>query len=312
MKAHRRYLLALLPCLGLLGAAAARADDGDARLEVKQTEVLWELSPYYTSVGLLVPLGNSLQSLANEQMGEGAVYRELFAKSASPDVLLLEASIYPMPWLGTELRKNSPGLYGRDERGANLIPALTAGFQEPWAVSAFLGSDLLFVRPGQAVKETNRGFMGYLLTYGNKHIANNRMFDDDWLEFEWKMKGERIFNDDRLSWSFRVGARFHRHPAIADTWYLGLSRSSLDFNAPLLSWLHNTKLNLLTEFVQDSGRFSRQEIIFGKKLPARSDWMAAWQIDLGVIYDSQNKYSGTLTQQTEKGATFVLRPNIEF
>lgn len=309
MKAGARRLFAALLCGAALNAVA---DDGDARLEVKQTEVLWELSPYYTSVGLLVPLGNSLQTLANEAMGEAEVYGELFAKSGSPDVFLLEASIYPMPWLGTELRKNSPGLYGRDARGANLIPALTAGFQEPWAVSAFLGNDLLFVRPGQAVKETNRGFMGYLLTYGNKHIANNRMFDDDWLEFEWKMKGERIFNDDRLSWSFRLGARFHRHPDIADTLYLGISRSSLDFNAPMLSWLHNTKINLLTEFVQDSSRFSRQEIIFGKKLPARSRWLAAWQIEVGAIYDSRNKYRGALSQQTEKGTTFVLRPNIEF
>ena len=293
-------------------AVSSLADDGDARLEVKQTEILWEFSPYYSSVAALIPLGASLQTVGNEHMSEAEVYRELFIKSGSPNVLLLEASIYPMPWLGTELRKNSPGLYGRDERGLNLIPALTAGFQEPWALSAFLGNDMLFVRPGQAVKETNRGFMGYLVTVGNKHIADNQMIDDNWLELEWKMKGERIFKEDRLSWSFRLGARFHRNPDIADTWYLGISRSSLDFDAPMLSWLQNTKINVLTELLQGSGQFSRQEIIFGKKLPVKNDWMAAWQIEMGVIYDSGNKYSGTLAQTTARGTTFVLRPNIEF
>ena len=307
-----RPLSALVLALLMWVPRPSIADDGDARLEVKHVEVLWELSPYYTNVGLLVPLGNSLQSVADEKMNEAEVYRQLLVNAASPDVFLLEASVYPMPWLGTELRKNSPGLYGRDDRGLNLIPALTAGFQEPWAISAFIGNDMIFVRPGQAVKETNRGFMGYLLSYGNKHIANNQMIDDNWLELEWKMKGERIFEQDRLSWSFRLGGRFHQHPHIANTWYLGLSRSSLDFDAPILSWLHNTKINLLTEFVQDSSQFSRQEIIFGKKLPVKAAWMAAWQIEVGAIYDSRKKYSGSLIEQTEKGTTFVLRPNIEF
>ena len=295
-----------------LGGEPVFADDGDARLEVKHPEILWEFSPYYTSVAVLVPLGASLQAVGNENMGEDEVYRQLFINSGSPNLLLLEASIYPMPWLGTELKKNSPGLYGRDAHRLSLIPALTAGFQEPWAISAFLGNDMLFVRPGQAVKESNRGYMGYLLTYGNKHIANNQIIDDEWLELEWKMKGERIFKEDRLTWSFRLGARFHKHPDIGDTWYLGISRSSLDFDAPMLSWLQNTKVNLLTESVQNSGKFSRQEIVFGKKLPVKSNWMAAWQIEIGAIYDSGKKYSGTLAQQTESGTTFVLRPNIEF
>ena len=298
--------------LGALLAAPSLADDGDARLEVKQTEILWELSPYYTSVGALVPLGNSLQHVADEQSGETEVYRQLLANSGRPSVLLLEASVYPMPWLGTELRKHSPSLYERDENNYKLIPALTAGFQEPWALSVFLGNDMIFVRPGQAVKETNRAFMGYLLSYGDKHIVDNRLIDDDWLELEWKMKGERIFAEDRLSWSFRLGARFHDNREIGDTLYLGISRSSLDFGAPMLSWLHNTKLNLLSEFLQGSGKFSRQEIIFGKKLPVKSTWMAAWQIEFGVIYDSHRKYSGQLGQQTERNTTFVLRPNIEF
>ena len=302
----------LLSFASSLLSFSAIGDDGDARLEVKQTEILWEVSPYYTSVGALIPIRNDVQTVAPESMDEDDVYRELFAKSGTPSVLLLEASIYPMPWLGTELRKNSPGLYARDEKGLNLIPALTAGFQEPWALSVFLGNDMVFVRPGQAVKETNRGFMGYLVSVGNQHIANNRLIDDDWLELEWKMKGERIFKEDRLSWSFRVGGRFHRNAEIADTLYLGISRSSLDFNAPALSWLKNTKINVLTELLQDTGKFSRQEIIFSKKLPTQSNWMAAWQIEFGAIYDTQTKYSGALGRVTESGITFILRPNIEF
>ena len=307
-----RHWVSLCLILGALLNAPTWADDGDTRLEVKQTEIIWEFSPYYTSVGALVPIGNALQTVGTDQMSEADVYHQLFINSGSPNLFLLEASVYPMPWLGTELKKNSPGLYGRDTSQLSLIPALTAGFQEPWAISAFLGNDMLFVRPGQAIKETNRGFMGYLITYGNKHIANNLLIDDEWLELEWKMKGERIFKEDRLSWSFRIGTRLHKHEDIADTLYLGISRSSLDFDAPMLSWLQNTKVNVLTEVVKSTGKFSRQEVIFGKKLPVKSAWMAAWQIEIGAVYDSASKYSGVLTQKTEKGTTFILRPNIEF
>jgi len=307
---HRSLLCAVLT--GALLATAALADDGDARLEVKQTEILWELSPYYTSVAALIPLGNEVQSLASETMTEAEVYSALLAKSTRPSILLLEASVYPMPWLGTQLRRESPDSYADDDRKFKLIPALTAGFQEPWALSAFVGSDIVFFRPGQATKESNRGYMGYLISVGNRHIVNNWMIDDDWVELEWKMKGERIFNEDRLSWSFRVGGRFHQQPEIGDTIYFGISRSDLDINAPLLSWLSNTKVNLLTEILQDSGKFSRQEIIFGKKIPVKSAWMAAWQIEFGAIYDAERKYSGTLAELAENGTTFILRPNIEF
>jgi len=307
---HRSLLCAVLT--GALLATAALADDGDARLEVKQTEILWELSPYYTSVAALIPLGNEVQSLASETMTEAEVYSALLAKSTRPSILLLEASVYPMPWLGTQLRRESPDSYADDDRKFKLIPALTAGFQEPWALSAFVGSDIVFFRPGQATKESNRGYMGYLISVGNRHIVNNWMIDDDWVELEWKMKGERIFNEDRLSWSFRVGGRFHQQPEIGDTIYFGISRSDLDINAPLLSWLSNTKVNLLTEILQDSGKFSRQEIIFGKKIPVKSAWMAAWQIEFGAIYDAERKYSGALAELAENGTTFILRPNIEF
>jgi len=307
----RRLLPVLLACL-LLAAGPASADDGDAKLEVKQTEILWELSPYYSSVAALIPLGNETQSLSNETMTESEVYSALLAKSASPTILLLEASVYPMPWLGTQMRRESPDSYADDDRKLKLIPALTAGFQEPWALSAFIGSDMVFVRPGQAVKESNRGYMGYLVSVGNRHIVNNWMVDDNWVELEWKMKGERIFNEDRLSWSFRVGGRFHENPGIGDTIYFGISRSNLDINAPLLSWLSNTKINVLTELLQNSGKFSRQEIIFGKKIPVKSAWMAAWQIEFGAIYDAERKYSGDLAPLAVNGTTLILRPNIEF
>ena len=289
----------------------SQADDGDASLEVRLTEVIWEWSPYYTSVGALVPLTDAPPNVAGMDVSEFEVYQQLAASSLKPNVMLLEASVYPMPLLGTYLRSQYPEQYDHDDRRFRLIPAMTSGFQEPWAVSAFFGNDMVFVRSGQPKKETNRGYMGFLLSAGKKHIKDNRLIDDDWFEFEWKMKGERIFEQDRLSWSFRLGSRLHRNPEIKSTAYVGVTRSALDFNAPALSWLQNSQLKLVTEFIADSGQFARQEAILGKKVPVQ--WLkSAVQLDVGVIYEGLAKYSGELRATGNPGWIFVIRPNVEF
>jgi hypothetical protein len=298
---------------GIVGviASLAVADDGDPSLEVRRTEIIWEWSPYYTSVGALIPLTDAPPNVAGEDVSEFEVYRRLAESSLKPNVMLIEASVYPMPLLGTYLRREYPGSYERDDQHFRLIPALTSGFQEPWAVSAFFGNDMLFMRPGQPKKETNRGYMGFLVSYGDQHIKDNRLIDDDWLEVEWKMKGERIFEQDKLSWSFRVGTRYHRSPNIDNTVYFGISRSMLDFNAPLLSWLHNSEVKLMSEFLQTKGTFSRQEAIVGKKVPVRA-LKSAMQLDFGFIYERQAKYSGELLSSGRTGFTFIIRPNISF
>jgi hypothetical protein len=292
-------------------ASAVRADDGDPALEVRQTEYIVELSPYYSSVAAIIPLTDAPPSVAGDELSEFDVYQRLLGSSLKPGMLLLEASIYPMPLLGTYIRRQHPERYERDDQHFRLIPALTAGFQEPWAISAFFGNDMIFMRPGQAKKETNRGYMGFLVSYGDQHIKDNRLIDDQWFEVEWKMKGERIFEQDRLSWSFRVGTRFHRHPNIENTLYVGVSRSALDFNADLLSWLQNSEVKLMTEVLQSSGTFARQELILSKKVPIRS-MKTAMKLDFGFIYERAAKYSGELLSTGGTGFTFIIRPNIEF
>lgn len=276
----------------------------------REIEFIRELGAYYTSVAVQIPLADEPVTEGSD-MSEGEVYRRLFAASARPSALLLEASIYPMPLLGTHLKKHSPDFYDTRWLGVDVVPAVTAGFQEPWALSAFVGADMRFTRPGEAARDTNRGYMGYLMSVGNRHIRDNVMIDDDWLEFEWKMKGERIFVADRLTWSFRVGGRWHGHPEIRDTVYLGISRSDTNYGLPLLRWLNNTQVTLTTEFSQKDFEFLRQEVIFGKKLPM-SRWFSALQFDIGVIHEQRGKYTGQLGAESAGGTTFVFRPGLEF
>lgn len=273
----------------------------------------YELDLYYTNVSVEIPLtGKAMPN--GGSMSEWEVYKTLFKDSLHPQLLLFEASVYPMPVLGTYVKEHSPNTYDDFTIGGtdlNVLEGLTAGFQEPWAVSAFVGSGMNFTREGSKSKSVNKGYMGYLVSYGAKHIRQNVLIDDDWWELEWKLKGERAFEDEDLVWSFRVGIKSHGHPDIADTLFFGGRRSSLDYKQSWLSWLANSSFEWMTEFAQDDLSFLRQDLVIGKRFPSK-DKKWAFSLDVGVVYEKDRKYTGTLYDPTADNLTFVFRPNIVF
>lgn len=290
-----------LACLLLLLACSAHGQ------ERPQPEILTEFGAYYSSVGLYVPISED-PFPDGGQLEEMDVYRQLLERSWRPNVVVFEASVYPMPIAGVYLREHAEGFY---DVSPDLVQAVTAGFQEPWAVSAFFGSQIKFSRPGESEREQNRAYLGYLVSAGKKHIKNNVLIDDDWLELEWKMKGERIFREQRLEWSFRAGGRYNSNRDIADTLHVGVRRSNLDFKSPFLSWLDNSRIDLFTELDVDGLKVVRQEIIFGKKYPLESRKYAL-EFDVGLIYEHASKYTGDLSALAKSAITVVFRPNIVF
>jgi len=292
------------------GVTAALPGDPPAATGV---EVVWEFDAYYSSVGVNLPLTDEPVPDGGE-MSEWELYRRLFKDSLHPRVLLLELSVYPMPVLGTYVKEHSPATYDSFQLGTsdlNVLQSLTAGFQEPWAVSMFVGSEMNFTKPGRQRKGTNKGYMGYLVSYGAKHIKDNVLIDDDWWEFEWKLKGERDFEDEHLTWSFRTGIKNHGNPFISDVVYLGARRSNLDYRGRFFSWLQNSTIEFMTEFTQDGFDFARQEIVIGKKYPFPSKGFAL-ALDVGVIYQRNAKYLGPLADPNLDDVALVFRPNIEF
>lgn len=296
-----RVAFLLLFLAGAAGAARAQ------QAATPKVEVLQQYNAYYTSVGLYIPLGAD-QFPDGGRLDEVDVYNQLFQRSWQPNIVALEASIYPMPLLGVWLRKEHPDFY---DRAPSLVQAVTAGFQEPWAISAFFGSQMKFTRPDETERGSNRGYLGYLVSAGTKHIKSNVLIADNWLELEWKMKGERVFKEERLDWSFRAGGRYNGNRDIADTLHLGIRRSNLDFKAPFLSWLDNSRIDLLSELAVDGLALVRQEVIFGKKYPLESRKYAL-ELDFGLIYERASKYSGDLSPLAKTAITVVFRPNIVF
>jgi hypothetical protein len=294
-------------------AAAAPASPTAGSATVVGAEFGYELDLYYTDISVEIPLTDKPMPNGGF-LSEREVYYRLFKESLHPQLLLLEASVYPMPVLGTYIKEHSPDTYDKFTIGSgdiNVLDGLTAGFQEPAAVSVFVGSGMKFNRDDKISKGVNKGYMGYLVSFGSKHIHQNVLIDDDWWEFEWKLKGERAFEDEDLTWSFRVGAKTQGNPDIADTLYFGSRRTNLDYKSSWLSWLKNTSFDWMTELSQQNLAFLRQELVVGKRFPMK-DKKWAFSLDVGLIYEKDNKYTGVLFDPTADNLTIVFRPNIVF
>lgn len=281
--------------------------------EASKVEVTGEFDPYYTSFGANIPLTNKpIPTIRSTR--ESVIYSELIQGSLIPRFMLVEASVYPMPLLGTYLKADQPNFYkgGRvGQGGINIIESATAGFQEPWAVSAFFGNIAKIVRPGEKRVGSNVGYTGYLVSAGSKHIKSNDMIDDHWLELEWKIKGKVDYSDEKLGWSFRVGGKFHDNPNITDVIYVSLFRSNLNANFPFLSWISNSALDVKLNFSEVTSHLTRQEYIVGKKYPKIGRSYTP-TLDVGVVWSSPEEYSGILRTTDSNTLTLVFRPSVQF
>ncbi len=283
-----------------------------AQEETARAELVYEFDPYYTDVGYNVPLTDRPIPVI-ESGSEAVIYRELIKDSVIPRYMTIEASVYPMPILGTYLKTHQRSFYDSAAIGSNfnMIESLTAGFQEPWAVSIFFGNVAKLKRPGEKRIGNNYGYTGYLFSTGEKHIKNNLMVEDHWFELEWKIKGQLDYTDKKLSWSFRGGAKFHRNVEINDVYYVSLSRNNTELHSAGLDWLDNTTAEFKMHFLQQNGKLVRTELIAGKKFPAAFKGIIP-ALSAGFIWTSPGEYSGSLHNTNDNRLTIVIRPSLEF
>jgi hypothetical protein len=279
--------------------------------EFKWFEIEYELDAYYTWMDLIVALTNKPVPRIGEK-SELEIYTTLLSRSAVlPQFLVLETSINPLPYFGTYVKSHWKRFYQDAQLWDNFnwIKALTAGFDEPFAFSILAGNVVNFDIPGS--KDTKGlGYSGYLVSHGIFHIQNNRLIQDDWWEFEWKIKGDRKSPIKKLNWSFRIGAKEHGNKNIADVLYVSVRRSRVDYK-PEGSFLLNNSGFEYTYFM-DRRTFSAVQHYFtvDKKWPLER-WKIALALGLGFVWESSKKYTGTLSTGRDN-FQFIIRPNIEF
>jgi hypothetical protein len=271
----------------------------------------YEIDPYYSNIAYYQTLDASPVPELGERT-EAQVYSDLFFSSYLPRFILLEASLNPLPILGVVLKSDgAEGMYDdmTVTRKLNLVEVVTAGFEDPYALSVFLGNMVKYRTKG-ASEAQNKGFMGYLVSYGHLHIRKNELVQDRWGELEWKIKGDRITQGRLLSWSFRVGAKIHNNPYVTDEYYVAIKRERIEEQGDIFSWIKNGGIEFKYRISQRTGRAIGQQIIIDKKIPL-SDKGWVLSLGMGFVREMREKYSGPLSLE-ESNTAFVLRPSISF
>jgi hypothetical protein len=274
-------------------------------------KLVFEPDAYYTDLDLII----SLTKAPIPQLGELTeveIYRTLLSRAALlPPFLVLEASVNPMPYLGTYVKEHNRDLYDRAQVSDNFnwIKALTAGFEEPWAASLLAGNVANFYVPDSAdIKGI--GYSGYLVSTGNYHIKDNELIKDNWWEFEWKMKGDRKSPIKKLSWSFRIGTKQHGNPDITDIIYVSFRRSRVDYKIEGGSFFKNSGFEYSFDMQQRTLSAMRHYFFVDKKWPIENRQIAL-ALAVGFVWESAKKYTGTLATGRDDFQV-ILRPNIEF
>ena len=280
--------------------------------EFKRFRIDFEPDAYYTNLGLYIALTKTPIPHLGEKT-EKEIYTTLLSQSLTPRFLVLEASVNPLPYLGTYIRKHHPNFY--DDAGVtdnfNWIKSVTAGFEEPYAASAFVGNIVDFNMPGQRDAK-RKGYIGYLASAGNYHIKDNKLIKDDWREFEWKIKGDKKTETRKLGWSFRIGAKLHGNPDITDVIYLAFRRSRADYRPANSSLFNNSGFEYTFDMDRRTFNSIRHYFTVDKKWPVERREMA-FSFAVGFVWESARKYTGTLAAGRDRDEwQLILRPNIEF
>jgi len=279
----------------------------------KKYEVEFEFDPYYSDVAFYLSLTKRSIPFLGEQ-NELNIYKNLLYDSPLPRFFLLELSIYPLPLLGVYIKKNYPEFYASANvsKEANIIQSICSGFEEPYAVSVFLGNVVSFKPKLTPKGYQGKGYAGYLFSAGSYHIKDSELIKDNWYELEWKIKGDRIAPERKICWSFRIGTKMHEHPEIKDVVYFSLRRDRVDYETRKLSFFKNTEYEYRFDVSNKNWQIIRHFFLVGKTFPLGKKKLV-FKLRLGFLWENEEKYTGSLARIKKKDYfQFLFRPNIEF
>jgi hypothetical protein len=297
-----------------------KSDTNSTKKKMSASEVFsgvefeMELDAYYSNISWTFSLTNGPVPNAKDKT-EWEMYYDLIRDSLPPRFIVLELSVNPLPLLGTYLKAEEQDFHQSSVifEDVNLVDAITAGFEVPYALSMFIGNTVKFTHEDDKKAGSNRAYSGILLSTSDKHIKDNVLVDDNSFELEVKVLGSRALEDYKLKWSYRIGMRLHDNQEITDSVYVGFRRSRLDFETDALSVLNNSAIQYTTMLSRSGFDVIGHEFYFEKKFPVT--WFGkkmGVNFGLGYIYQGDGKYSGTLKQKGIETDRLIIRPNIEF
>ncbi len=273
----------------------------------------YELDLYYSNVSIFIDIDNENNVTDASDFSEKQIYSRLFANAFQPNIILLEASLNPMPIAGLYFRRQNEELYQKTNIGDfNLVRSLTAGFNEPYALSFFLGRMMVFNRAKKGHLGVNRAFIGTMLSASGHTIKENRAYKDKSLIIEFKLKGTRQYTEHALDWSFRVGSKVHSNHDFVNTLYVGVRRSRIDFNKSSFSLFYNTAYSAFFSVSAETFQLTETELTIEKKWPSHFFYKTVYGLELGYLYNGDEKYRGALREDGIDTHVLIIRPSISF
>jgi hypothetical protein len=204
-----------------------------------------------------------------------------------------------------------------DSLSLNAFELLASGYEEPYALSLFLGYLAPFWGTGDQGqrKQVGSASSGFVFTIGDQHIRAMDLVVDNWYELKWSLKGSRETKDSFLKWNLQLGEKLHDSRAVMDAFFVRFYRDHLDKNDHTLFTLRNAGIEYRAEMpvqrpmdiqgVKDF--FSLQYLDVGKKFPSRRWPRIVYTVNAGAVwqkYDEFDHYSENLN--------FFVRPNVMF
>ncbi len=270
----------------------------------------YEADAYYSNVSAFIDLDPNQEITNAINLSEQEIYTKLLLNTFSPNIALFEASFHPMSLAGMYFRNKEEGLYDKSNiENFNLVKAVTAGYEEPYSLSFFIGRMMIFKNKESDEIGKNRAYMGYLVTIGDYSIKDNLAHYNKWLNIEFKLKGTRNREDSDLDWSFRVGTKINNNNNFVNTFYMGARRSSVDYKKTVWSFVHNSAFSTLFAVSADTFRLTDTEVILEKKWPLSWSKKISFGLGLGYLYNSGEKYTGALSDEGINNHQLILRPN---
>jgi len=273
----------------------------------------YEIDAYYSNVSAFIDLDSANEITDANGYSESKIYKDLVLNSLSPNVFLIEAAIHPMALGGLYFRHEHEEQYNEVQLDDfNWVKTITAGFEEPFSLSFFVGRMMVFKQKKDEHIGKNRAYIGYLVDIGNYSIKDNFAHQDKWVNIEFKLKGTREKEEADLDWSFRVGARFHENHDFVDTVYFGARRKSIDYKKTIYSFVYNSAFNTMIAFDAKKFKLNEAEFVVEKSFPVSWSEKMSFGIGIGYLYYGDNKYSGALKEDGVDNHQLIIRPNFKW
>ena len=258
----------------------------------------YEIDAYYSNVSAFIDLDPDKEITNAINMSERDIYTHLLFDSFVPNILLFEASVHPMGIFGLYFRSENEDLYTKANiQDTNLVKSVTAGFEEPYAFSFFIGKMMVFKNKEDDRVGKNRAYAGYLISVGDATIKDNVSYTNNWVNVEYKIKGTRSREDVDLDWSFRVGIKFNENSDFRDNIYIGARRSSVNYKKSLWSVIENSAFSTMLAVSSDTFEFTEGELMVEKKWPISWYDKVSFGLGVGYLYHSSQKYNGALRDE---------------